>query len=434
MIVKKFLAILMTVLMLLPTVSVIAEEHEPITIRIAWWGDTKRHDRYNTMMDAFQTMYPWITVEREYGTWNDYWDKLATQVAGGNAPDVMGMHQQYAADYINRNATLPLNDYIESGVIDTSKMSEAVLDGCTVDGKIVMLPMGITVTTFLVNKTMCDELGVALPAYGDMWTWSDMQNVSRDFRAKAKEAGKDLYFMMDRFAINEFMNYARGNGRDLYTEDGKLGFTVEDVQEWYAYFNDLRKEDCLPSADYVSEQSTKTLEQGAFANYEIAAIMVPVNQLYLYVAQMPDTELLCAMMPTGNDGTKDAYLEGAHWAIASTSDKAHQDAAALLIDFLENKEENWKTMLMDQGVPANQDMAAYISTLVSDVDALAIDFVNRTTEVVPGGFAYPPAGATEIKALFQEYQEYTMFGYSSVEEAAAAFYQGALDILATNQK
>lgn len=427
---KKTLAILVVAIMLLSFAgSALAEANQPITIRIAWWGDTKRHDRYNNIMDAFQQMYPWITVEREYGTWNDYWDKLATQVAGGNAPDVMGMHQQYAADYINRGATLPLNDYIDKGVIDISKMEQSVLDGCTVDGKIVMLPMGITVTTVLVNKTLCDSLDVQIPASGDAWSWADLQAVARDMHTKAKAAGSDVQFMNDRLAINEFMNFARGLGKDLYTEDGKLAFSVEDVQAWYSLWNDLRQDGAMPEASFVSEESTKTLEQNAFCTGKVAAIMIPVNQLYLYVAQLPDTELVCEMMPTGNDGTVGAYLEGAHWAVSSAIDQAHQDAAALMIDFLENKQEAWQYMLMDQGVPANTHMAAFISGQLTDVDKIAIDFVDKVTGIVPGGFAYPPTGATEIKALFQEYQEYTMFGQSSVQDAAAAFYAGAEDIL-----
>ncbi|MBQ9007837.1 MAG: extracellular solute-binding protein, partial [Clostridia bacterium] len=161
------LAILAAVMLVLPVFAgIAAAENEPITIRIAWWGDTVRHEKYNKIMDAFQAEYPWITVEREYGTWNDYWDKLATQVAGGNAPDVMGMHQQFAADYVARGVTLPLEQYIADGVIDVSKMTEGTLEGCKYDGKIVMLPMGITVSTVLLNKTLCDQLGVAIPAYG----------------------------------------------------------------------------------------------------------------------------------------------------------------------------------------------------------------------------------------------------------------------------
>lgn len=42
---KKFLSVLFAVLMLMSlcSVSASAEDKEPITIRIMWWGDTARH-------------------------------------------------------------------------------------------------------------------------------------------------------------------------------------------------------------------------------------------------------------------------------------------------------------------------------------------------------------------------------------------------------
>jgi multiple sugar transport system substrate-binding protein len=29
-----------------------------VTIRISWWGDTARHEKYNAICDAFQEKYP----------------------------------------------------------------------------------------------------------------------------------------------------------------------------------------------------------------------------------------------------------------------------------------------------------------------------------------------------------------------------------------
>ena len=433
---KKMLAILAAVMLVLPVFAgIAAAENEPITIRIAWWGDTVRHERYNKIMDAFQAEYPWITVEREYGTWNDYWDKLATQVAGGNAPDVMGMHQQFAADYVARGVTLPLEQYITDGVIDVSKMTEGTLEGCKYDGKIVMLPMGITVSTVLLNKTLCDQLGVAIPAYGEPWTLSKFAEIAKDFRAKAEAAGVDAYFINDTFDIITFQSWiARPQGKDLYTADGKLAFEASDVATWYSFWNDLRQAGAMPEAEEVIEDNTLTLEQKAFTNGKRGAFIVPVNQLYLYQTAMPDTELVPMMIPTDDNGVSGAYLEGAHWAISSSIDKAHQDAAALMINFLENSEGCWQYMLMDQGVPASSAMAEYIAPLLDASNQTAINFVGMVSAIVDRGFPYPPAGATEIKAAFQENQEYTMFGYSSCEDAAKAFYDAANGILEANKK
>lgn len=434
---KKMLAILLAALMMLSMLSglAVAEEHDPISIRISWWGDTVRHEKYNKIMDAFEAEYPWIKVERDYGTWNDYWDKLATQVGGGNAPDVMGMHQQYAADYVARGVTLPLEDYIAAGVIDISNMTEGTLAGCKYDDKIVMLPMGITVTTFLVNKTLCDQVGIEIPAYGTPWTMSQFAQLAKDFRAKAEAAGIDAYFVNDIRDLHRMQDMMlRMEGLDMFTEDGNLNFGVENVAAWYAYWKDIRDAGAMPDPEEVIEDASLTLEQKAFTNGKIAVFNVPVNQLYLYKTAMPDAELVCEMVPTNDAGVSGAYLEGAHWAISSTSDKAHQDAAALMINFLENAEGCWQYMLMDQGVPASSKMAEYIAPLLDESNQIAIDFVGMVSKIVDRGFPYPPAGTTEIKAAFQENQEYTMFGYSSPEDAAKAFYDTALSILEANKK
>ena len=273
---KKTLAVVLAALMLLSVLSCFAaaEEHEPITIRIAWWGDTVRHEKYNKIMDAFQEEYPWITVERDYGTWNDYWDKLATQVGGGNAPDVMGMHQQYAADYVARGVTLPLEDYIAAGVIDVSNMSEGTLAGCKYDDKIVMLPMGITVTPFLVNKTLCDQVGLEIPAYGTPWTMSEFAQLAKDFRTKAEAAGVDAYFVNDIRDLHRMQDMMlRMEGLDMFTEDGQLNFGVENVEAWYSYWKDIRDAGAMPDPEEVIEDASLTLEQKAFTNGKIAVFI-----------------------------------------------------------------------------------------------------------------------------------------------------------------
>ena len=43
---------------------------------------------YNNLSDMYEELNPNVTIEREFAGWGPYWEKLATQVAGGNAPDM----------------------------------------------------------------------------------------------------------------------------------------------------------------------------------------------------------------------------------------------------------------------------------------------------------------------------------------------------------
>ena len=429
---KKLLSTMMVLVMLLSlvaTVAVAQEDQQDVSIRISWWGDTARHEKYNNWCDAFEAQYPGITIIREYSTWTDYWQKLPTQVAAGNAPDVMGMHPQFVSDYSGRGVLASLESFVADGVIDVSNIAASVLDGCTdASGNIIMLPMGLTVQTLFTNKTICDALGVALPAMDDTWTWADLAATFADFREKAKAAGQDLYFGKDIVGYTSFQYLARSNGHDLYTEDGDLGFTVEDVTQYWDYWNELRLADLVPEASEVTQDGALTLEQRLFAQGKIAYEAGPVNQLYLFEGVRPDDEIVCLPMPVGDDGVSGAFMEGAHWAMSSQSDEEHQAAAALLINFLENSEDCWQYMLMDQGVPASSEMASYIAPMLNETNQTAIEFVQIVAQSA-SGYVYAPAGASEINAKFNEYRDYTQFGMMTPAEAAQAFYDESKAVL-----
>ena len=83
---KKLLTCLLAVTMLLSCITIAsAESEEQIELRFAWWGDTNRHEVYNAICDEFEAIYPNVTIIREPGTFNDFFDKLATQLAGNAA-------------------------------------------------------------------------------------------------------------------------------------------------------------------------------------------------------------------------------------------------------------------------------------------------------------------------------------------------------------
>ena len=59
-------------------------------MRLIFWGGQGRADRTFGVTDLFETATG-NKIEGEFLAWNDYWPKLATQTAGGNAPDIIQM-------------------------------------------------------------------------------------------------------------------------------------------------------------------------------------------------------------------------------------------------------------------------------------------------------------------------------------------------------
>ena len=93
-------------------------------LRMAWWGNQTRTDLTGQVIDAYQQGTPGVTVAGEPAEWASYWDRLATQTAGSNAPDVIQMDLKYLRQYADRGALLDLG----AAGVSTADFAEGTVD------------------------------------------------------------------------------------------------------------------------------------------------------------------------------------------------------------------------------------------------------------------------------------------------------------------
>lgn len=403
-----------------------------VEIRAAWWGDTKRHELYNKIIDEFQAANEGVTVVREPSSWQDYWDKLTVQSASGGAPDFMGMHPQFANDYLRRGLIEPLDGYIKDGTIDVSNMSKGAVDSGVVDGVDYMVPMGLTSSSTFIDKTMLTELGIEMPSFD--WTWDDVKTIGLKARAVLDAAGKKNVWFIDDNSNNYqlFRYWARQNGKELYTTDGNMGFAAEDAASWFAYWKDLRDNKIAPDAATSIEYKKATLENSLFVQKKIAVRSVPANQYKLYCQALPEDEIVINRNPSKVGGVVGEYVEGAHFAVSSKTTPEKKLAAAKLLNFWVNSEASMKLFGMDQGVPANTKMAEFIKPNLDEFQVVSMEYVGKVAKIA-GATVYPPAGASEIDALFQSVAEEVMYDTKTPEVAAAELVQKAQAIADANK-
>lgn len=405
---------------------------DPVEIRAAWWGDTKRHELYNKIIDEFEAKNKDITVVREPTSWQDYWDKLTVQSASGGASDFLGMHPQYANDYLRRGIIEPLDTYINDGIIDVSSMSKGSVDSGVVDGVNYMIPMGITFQSFFINKTLLTQLEVEMPSFD--WTWDELREVGLKARAALDAAGKKNAWFLDQNANNYqlFRYWLRQSGKELYTGEGDMGFNEEDAAAWFAYWNDMRINGIVPDAATSVEYKKATLEDSLIVQKRVVARAVPANQYKLYCEALPDSEIVIIRNPSKAGGQAGEFAEGAHFAISAMTTPDKKLAAAKLIDFWVNTEASMQIYGMDQGVPANTKMAEFIKPNLDEYQLTIMDYVGKLAEIA-GSTIYPPAGASEIDALFQTTAEQVIFDAKTPEAAAAELVKEAQAISDANK-
>ncbi|MGG4034387.1 sugar ABC transporter substrate-binding protein [Paenibacillus cisolokensis] len=401
------------------------DQGEKIAISFAWWGDAKRHEKYNAIADMYEKEHPNVKIERQYGSFNDYWDKLATQTAGGNAPDVIGMHATYVADYAQRGALLELDPYLENKTIDLSDFPEAVREVGKVDGKTVMVAQGVTMTGWAYNAGTLDKLGVQAPDFN--WTWDD-------FHAKAAEIQKAIGASddPDRWAVVDaggditgLQVFARQRGKELFDADGKLGVTKEDVAAWFAIWDRLRKDKMAPDAATSEQYANVSLDQSLFVKGKVILAIFPFNQIPLYQHYV-DGDVQALRRPGDPAGREGEFVEGAYLAVSARS--KHPQEAADFINFFVNREEAQKVFKLEQGALGSTKGNEAIKSELSPAEQRTLDAIQTSLKTA-GTIPLPPKGQGEVRTLLSETAQEIAFGQKTVDQGAQNFVEKAAAIL-----
>ena len=225
-------------------------EEGDVTLRLGWWGNEPRHNMYNDLADMYEELNPNVTIEREFAGWAPYWEKLATQVAGGNAPDIVAHAPQFLFDYGNRGALLDLTPLVETGQIDLSKWPQGIVDTGKIDDKIYMLTLGNSSVGMHYNPALFEEAAWLQPTFD--WTWSDWQDTVLALNEALPE---DVYAMSDSGDdARGFRVFLRQRDK-LFFDGDQLGFEPQDLRDYWQMWEDLRAAGAMPPAALTQEMS-----------------------------------------------------------------------------------------------------------------------------------------------------------------------------------
>mgnify|MGYP000998911051 CR=1 FL=1 len=85
---------------------------DKVRIRHGWWGNPERDRRTFEVIEIFNGKYPNIEVTGETLGFNDYFTRLATQIAGGNMPDCIQQGYGVMQEYVDKGTMIPLTEFI----------------------------------------------------------------------------------------------------------------------------------------------------------------------------------------------------------------------------------------------------------------------------------------------------------------------------------
>ena len=387
-------------------------------LRLIFWGGQARADRTYGVTD----LYDQANIEGEFLAWNDYWPKLATQTAGGNAPDIIQMDYRYIVEYAQRNAIAPMDDYVGS-VLQLDDFDQDQLDGGKVDGKLYGISLGANAVATLINPAAFEEAGVEAPT--NDWTYDDIMTKGEAFAAANVRNGMKM--MTDSSGTEPMLdNWLRQKGLALYTADGKLGFGAEEMTEWFSMWNKVREAGVIVAPDDQA-LDTGPLETTMLVTGNAALMPSNSNQLVGYQALVQD-KLDMIGYPRLAPG-----VGGGHYRKPSmffSVGNNNPEAAAAFVNFFVNDVEAGKILGVERGVPCAAHVREAVAPTLDEANQIALNFVANLGDLLGPLPPPPPAAAGEIDiSLLRTLSQEVAFGARTPEDAGPYFVTEATAIL-----
>jgi len=371
-------------------------------LRMTWWGGDKRAAITQEVIDLYEGENDGVTITAEPADFSSYWDKLATQTAAGDAPDIIQMEEAFLAEYAERGALLDLS----TAGLDTSGFTEGLADAGTVgDAGKVGVRGGSNAPIMLVNVSLFEKAGIDLPD-DTTWTWDDQLEIAKAIT----DATEDGTYGTGQFSVNPvvFRAWMRQHGKALWT-DGALGFDVADATGFFEHIGAMFDSGAGPDASLTQEDYASSIEQSLFGTGRQGMTVAWSNQTVAFTDVLSD-ELRLMRLPAapGDGGNHQMWLKaGMFWSVASSS--ANPEAAVAFINYFLNSSEAAEHLGVERGLPPNTEIREEVKGRLEGIELETLEFVDEITPEVGADPELAPQGGSQFESLLNRVGESFMF-------------------------
>lgn len=400
------------------TASDTAASEEKIVLRMGWWGSQTRHDKTIEVIELYESQNPNIDIEYEFYDSEGYFTKLNTLVASNEVWDMFQMGGNFPT-YLSK--IVPVDEYIASGIIDTSKTTEAFLKTTQYNGQQIGISNGVNTYGIAYDPALFAEAGVAEPT--ENWTWEDFENACMTIHEK-----------LGIFGSSKIDDFAAGCGSFISQQDyslnfyaltnDKLGFEDYSLLTDYIQMRaDLVEAGAYPDPGAISE--IKDIEGDFLVTGEAAMTWVASNQ-FIALSQAAGRELKLATIPRKTaDGPAGAAIQSSQMLCIS-QDSQYPEEAAKFLNFFWTDEEANKILAGERGMSIFSNVLEAQAATMTEEQNYVNDFVALVGSFKTGNVnPVSPEPYQEITDNYNLTLQKVIYGELTADEAAKEFYDFA---------
>ena len=172
---KKILAMVLAVMLLMSMVACTVEKEDKDTVELTLWtypiGGWGTQATVEKLIADFEAANPGIKIKVEYLDYQTGDDKVNTAIEGGTAPDlIMEGPERLVANWGEKGLMVDMSDLLND--TDKKEINSAALTACYgTDGKLYEYPLVMTAHCMAINKTVFEAAGAMEHIDAETHTW-----------------------------------------------------------------------------------------------------------------------------------------------------------------------------------------------------------------------------------------------------------------------
>ncbi|MGM1058302.1 ABC transporter substrate-binding protein [Saccharothrix sp. Mg75] len=387
----------------------------PVELRFSWWGNEQRAQSTQEAVDAFRAANPGIAVEGEYADFSAYFDRIATQVAAGDAPDVITMGGVYPREYGGRGALLDLAGV--AGELNLADLDQAAVANGRFDGVQYGVPTGVNTYGVVANPAVFGAAGVPLPD-DDTWTWDDFERIAGEVadRAPAGTVGVE-----DPTSPEALEIFSKQRGEGLYTADGKVGISTGSVEDWFRMTTRLRDAGTTPQATVTIEQVSVSAPEQTLVGRGLAGMRFDWSNRLTALRTSSGAPLVMLRAPGESTGEQVGMWLQASQLYTVNARSEHPREAAKLIAFLVGDPAAGAAIGTDRGIPANPRIRDVVAGSLTEDQEAEVAFIDEVSGKTTPALVQGPVGSTDTLQILQRVHSDVLFDRVGPPGAARRF-------------
>ncbi|MEU7755427.1 extracellular solute-binding protein [Micromonospora sp. NPDC049171] len=362
----------------------------PVELSVFWWGGTKRAELTEKVLRLYSDRNPRVTFRVTWQGADGYYERLATQAAGGNVPDLIQIDDAVLTEYAQRQIILDLTDRVANHHLDLRSLPEGLIRSGTVQGRTMAVAGGQTHAAVVFNRDLLRDLKVPEPRAGMTWAdyiaWAEqVTETSEGQVAGTVDASGDH---------RALWLWLRSQGGEFY-RGNQLGFGADELIAWFELWQRARTARATPGAALVEQVDSRELNRQLVVTGMTAAS-------FAWSHQLPELQRLtkAELGVVGLPGPP-----GAQWARASMYWAAfrgtrHPDTVTDVINFLTTNGEAGTVLGHERGLNPSLAVRRYTEGSITDpAQQRAAAFGASLADQLGPAPAPPSTGHARVRTL-----------------------------------